>query len=388
MDALSIQGNKPTLLTGARGAAVAQAQQILKDKGYYQGRIDGDFGKGTKAAVEAFQNANGLQVDGKVGIKTWQKLDAVAIAPVVDAVTATTDAPVPTPTFADMNSDSPLLASSAVSLFIPSSIPPSTTATSSIAEISDGTASDVPNMAIASPQANPPEAVMTITSGQINGQPIAISLEAAANIYARSQSPQQTAAIDKLQANIPPELLKQFLQRWQIASEQTNLAPSLSTAMGGYNMQQMLNQNLALQWLQGQIMPQVLEQFRLDWANPSAANLGLTNTTPFNLVTPDTSTASESLINLTQAVTDFRRSPSQVTALETLQRSVTPAKMQQFFQRWTVASSQNAIAISLLDVFKDYDLDQHPNQLDALQWLEKELTFGQLKQFSQDWLAQ
>ncbi|MDX2256223.1 MAG: peptidoglycan-binding domain-containing protein [Pseudanabaenaceae cyanobacterium bins.39] len=361
MDALSIQGDKPTLLPGARGAIVAQAQQILKDKGYYQGRIDGDFGKGTKAAVEAFQSANGLQVDGKVGIKTWQKLDAIATAPVDPAIQIQPLDDI-SPSIEPLATTTPM-----VSLFVPSSAPAiaSTTVTPELSNtVATSTVANIPDP---SPS-----------------QPVAISLESAANIYARAQTPQQTAAIDNLQANIPPDILAKFLQRWQVATEQTTPNTSLSSAMRGYNMRQMLNQNLALQWLQSQLMPQVLDQFRMDWSNLSTTSLGISNPTPINLGSAE---SSQPLINLTQAVGEFRRSPSQVVALETLQRSINPAKMQQFFQRWTVASAQNAIAISMLDVFKDYDIEQHPSQLEALQWLEKELTYGQLSQFSKDWLS-
>ncbi len=39
-------------------------QQALKDKGHYQGGIDGDYGPGTRAAMTAFQQSEGLEVTG------------------------------------------------------------------------------------------------------------------------------------------------------------------------------------------------------------------------------------------------------------------------------------------------------------------------------------
>lgn len=45
-------------------------QQQLKDLGYYTGDVDGIRGKLTKGAVENFQRAYGLKVDGKVGPAT------------------------------------------------------------------------------------------------------------------------------------------------------------------------------------------------------------------------------------------------------------------------------------------------------------------------------
>ena len=49
-------------------------QRALKNAGYYQGNIDGKIGSGTKDAVKAFQKDNGLEADGVVGRRTWDKL--------------------------------------------------------------------------------------------------------------------------------------------------------------------------------------------------------------------------------------------------------------------------------------------------------------------------
>ena len=64
-----------------------EIQTALKNAGFYAGTVDGKVGPKTKAAVEAFQKANGLTVDGKVGPKTWQSLSqhvnqATSAAPV------------------------------------------------------------------------------------------------------------------------------------------------------------------------------------------------------------------------------------------------------------------------------------------------------------------
>ncbi|MBI3307647.1 MAG: peptidoglycan-binding protein [Candidatus Omnitrophica bacterium] len=49
-------------------------QRALKNAGYYQGKLDGKIGPGTRDAVKAFQNDNGLDADGVVGRQTWGKL--------------------------------------------------------------------------------------------------------------------------------------------------------------------------------------------------------------------------------------------------------------------------------------------------------------------------
>ncbi len=51
-----------------------QIQTALKTKGYDPGPIDGIRGRGTIAAIKAFQGAHGLLVDGIVGPQTMAKL--------------------------------------------------------------------------------------------------------------------------------------------------------------------------------------------------------------------------------------------------------------------------------------------------------------------------
>lgn len=60
--------------TGSSGRAVKNLQLILNNRGYNCGTADGDFGSKTKAAVIAFQKAQGLGADGIVGTKTWTAL--------------------------------------------------------------------------------------------------------------------------------------------------------------------------------------------------------------------------------------------------------------------------------------------------------------------------
>ncbi len=51
-------------------------QKALKKAGYYNGPLDGKIGPGTRDAVRAFQQDNGMTPDGVVGRKTWSKLKA------------------------------------------------------------------------------------------------------------------------------------------------------------------------------------------------------------------------------------------------------------------------------------------------------------------------
>lgn len=51
-----------------------QIQTALKNTGLYDGSVDGKIGPKTVRAIEAFQAQNNLKVDGRVGLKTWEKL--------------------------------------------------------------------------------------------------------------------------------------------------------------------------------------------------------------------------------------------------------------------------------------------------------------------------
>lgn len=80
----------PTLLLGSRSSDVKTLQEMLNAKGYNAGSVDGIFGKNTRAAVIAFQNANGLAADGIVGKLTWAKLyDTTAALPSAGTATGT-----------------------------------------------------------------------------------------------------------------------------------------------------------------------------------------------------------------------------------------------------------------------------------------------------------
>src|ERR1043166_3291787 len=65
-----------TLKQGSSGPDVQDLQQKLKDLGFDPNGVDGNFGPGTKAAVIAFQQSQGLQADGMAGPATLGALQA------------------------------------------------------------------------------------------------------------------------------------------------------------------------------------------------------------------------------------------------------------------------------------------------------------------------
>jgi peptidoglycan hydrolase-like protein with peptidoglycan-binding domain len=61
------------LRQGSKGANVQTMQQRLSDLGYAL-TVDGNFGPGTRAALEEFQGKKGITCDGCCGPGTWAAL--------------------------------------------------------------------------------------------------------------------------------------------------------------------------------------------------------------------------------------------------------------------------------------------------------------------------
>jgi type IV secretory pathway VirB10-like protein len=62
---------EPLPPAGPFKSTALEIQTALKNANFYTGAIDGKIGSMTRKAIEAFQKANNLQADGKVGPKTW-----------------------------------------------------------------------------------------------------------------------------------------------------------------------------------------------------------------------------------------------------------------------------------------------------------------------------
>lgn len=77
--ALMIAVTLPVLKKGSKGEEVKTLQRMLNALGYTDANekaltVDGSFGPATLYAVKAYQNANGLEVDGSCGKQTWTSL--------------------------------------------------------------------------------------------------------------------------------------------------------------------------------------------------------------------------------------------------------------------------------------------------------------------------
>lgn len=69
----AVRTHIPTIRSGATGQDVKDLQFLLNKAGANL-TVDGIFGANTNKEVRNFQTANGLDVDGICGVKTWGKL--------------------------------------------------------------------------------------------------------------------------------------------------------------------------------------------------------------------------------------------------------------------------------------------------------------------------
>ena len=86
-----------TLKKGDINSAVKAMQQRLIELGYLSGKADGNFGAQTFAALQAFQRANSLTVDGIAGTKTLTALNSKNAKPASGSSASPTAAPTMAP---------------------------------------------------------------------------------------------------------------------------------------------------------------------------------------------------------------------------------------------------------------------------------------------------
>ena len=66
------------------GPDIALVQQILQEIGLFGGEINGRFDLACEQAVRSYQEREGLQADGVVGVNTWSRLLASPSSPTLD----------------------------------------------------------------------------------------------------------------------------------------------------------------------------------------------------------------------------------------------------------------------------------------------------------------
>lgn len=378
--------DRPVLAIGANNALVAEAQQLLKTKGYYSGRVDRDFGKHTQAAVIAFQTANSLFVDGIVGAETWRLLRAPANDPAVPVPVAN-----PTNPVTSGISGAALASAWATGTIYPAkpNDPISATTTtlqpSVSTELNPISSTSDPATSITPPEASAPvttiisETVSPAAPTEIPATSEKISLVDAALSYRKTKFVYQTEAIKNLDLQIGFPIKQEFINRWN--DDLSALPPevlstdSLEDAFNAYNGSDFPSQPMALIWLENQLAPAALDRFSREWQNLPSTRI--------------------TRVSFVDAANHYDRInfPNQLNAIAYLDQEIanTPDIKIKFIQRWIVATGGGSTAIaeqsqlSIVDAFNSYNPNRFPSQALALDWLQRQLQPAILTEFSRQW---
>lgn len=99
-----------TIATARADQAIANAQQLLKDQGFYYGEVTGEKNADTSAAIRRFQIRSGLEITGELNAETEQALRKPTPTPVPVAPAGPT-APPPTtqPSEPGLRDDNPMM---------------------------------------------------------------------------------------------------------------------------------------------------------------------------------------------------------------------------------------------------------------------------------------
>ncbi|RYL87567.1 3D domain-containing protein [Sporolactobacillus sp. THM19-2] len=75
----AVIGKVRPLRSGSAGQEVLSLQKMLKKLGYYEGKVDGIYGRGTGLGVSVLQKKTGITVDGVTGPETWKSIENLLI---------------------------------------------------------------------------------------------------------------------------------------------------------------------------------------------------------------------------------------------------------------------------------------------------------------------
>ena len=74
MQAILLRHQHQSDFAAANNVKIAEAQQVLKENGFYSGPLDGTMSEWTVDALRAFQQSRRLNVTGRIDSDTAQEL--------------------------------------------------------------------------------------------------------------------------------------------------------------------------------------------------------------------------------------------------------------------------------------------------------------------------
>jgi lysozyme len=288
---------------GTKGSHVEYVQKVLKKKGFYQDSPNGIFSDRVTQSVMAFQQAMNLVVDGVVGINTWKAL--------VSAIQPARPTPAPTPAPAPAPTPTPA----------PAPTPTPTPTPTPIIRLLDVCRyyRNLPNQDYALEWLHQQLSQSTLdelarrwrNETSTNPRPIHVL-----NIFKYYQGlPHQELALLWLQDQLPQNILQQFAQLWRSPNPQ---AVSQSTPICLQDVCEyyrgLINQQQALNWLQGQIPQLTQQEFARRWRNQTTFQGGTI-----------------SLLNVCQY---YQGLSHQYESLLWLQSKISSSTLEEFARRW------------------------------------------------------
>ncbi|MDB9512276.1 GH25 family lysozyme [Kamptonema animale CS-326] len=250
-----------SLREGSPAPKVQEIQKHLKNKGFYQGTIDGNYSTSTKSAAIAFQKSQGLEADGIVGLKTLTALlskfpsgtfPTPSPSPAPSPVPAPKPTPLPTPTPTPLPMGGIRLIDVCLSY-------------------KANTNQDIALIWLQSQIA--PSLMAEFTQRWRNQSLPQVTFVRLLDVckYYRGL-PNQDQSLDWLQSQLSAKILTEFAQRWrgQVPVPETTASIRLIDVCKYYRG--LANQDQSLDWLQSQLSPTVLADFDRRWRAATGSN--------------------------------------------------------------------------------------------------------------------
>ncbi|MBE9040391.1 peptidoglycan-binding protein [Oscillatoriales cyanobacterium LEGE 11467] len=170
--------------------------------------------------------------------------------------------------------------------------------------------------------------------------------------------PEQIQALDWLQGQMSDEQLQEFAKLWR--NESTNATSPIRLVNAAVYYQGATQQDTGWNWLQNEISPPILAEFASKWRS-----------------------APPPAISMVDVARYYRGLPAQASALNWLQSQMSASGMREFARLWRNQPTTSSTSIRLIDTATYYKGAAHQNK--ALSWLQRHISAATLDEFSRRW---
>ncbi|MDY6937473.1 MAG: GH25 family lysozyme [Cyanobacteriota bacterium] len=197
---------------------------------------------------------------------------------------------------------------------------------------------------------------MTTPQSQATSTSDSISLLNVARYY--KGVPEQIQALDWLQGQMSDEQLQEFARLWR--NQSTGATTPIRLVNAAVYYQGASHQDRGWDWLQNEISPTVLAEFSRKWRS-----------------------APPPVIAMVDVARYYRGLSAQVQALDWLQTQLNSSQMREFARLWRNQETASGTPIRLVNAATYYKGASHQNS--ALNWLQRQISATTLEEFSRRW---